>query len=374
MKKPGRIRAIGRGLRRGTAFLLALLGVWMAGAASGLPHGLEWLGGGAKAALSAPAARGDPVPWWQRVLLGESALVSQWASGTGPLLSLSQKPAASPEEASEEQDLEAVTPDKIQEKTISGGGTGYVNAQGVSLFNRTSKTVDLEAVAQGGSSLAFGKAEDGPQILIMHTHGTESYARDGTEPYTETGTARTTDTNYNMIRVGDEIARIFTEMGLNVVHDKTLYDYPAYNGAYDRSRAGIEAMLAQYPTIQMVLDVHRDALVGSDGTIYKPVLQIDGVKTAQVMLVVGSDDAGAQFPDWPEHLALAMGLQQQMNALWPGLARPITLRTARFNQQLTKGSLLVEVGGHGNTLEEALAGARLFARVAGKTLLERVAR
>ncbi|MDY3015265.1 MAG: stage II sporulation protein P [Evtepia sp.] len=334
MKKPGRIRAIGRGLRRGTAFLLALLGVWMAGA----------------------------------------ALVSQWASGTGPLLSLSQKPAASPEEASEEQDLEAVTPDKIQEKTISGGGTGYVNAQGVSLFNRTSKTVDLEAVAQGGSSLAFGKAEDGPQILIMHTHGTESYARDGTEPYTETGTARTTDTNYNMIRVGDEIARIFTEMGLNVVHDKTLYDYPAYNGAYDRSRAGIEAMLAQYPTIQMVLDVHRDDLVGSDGTIYKPVLQIDGVKTAQVMLVVGSDDAGAQFPDWPEHLALAMGLQQQMNALWPGLARPITLRTARFNQQLTKGSLLVEVGGHGNTLEEALAGARLFARVAGKTLLERVAR
>lgn len=266
-----------------------------------------------------------------------------------------------------------MTPDKIQEKTISGSGSGYVNAQGISLFNRTEKTVDLEAVAKGGSSLSFQKAEAGPQVLIMHTHGTESYARDGTEPYTETGVARTTDTSYNIIRVGDEIARIFEEMGLNVIHDRELYDYPSYNDAYDKARAGIEAHLAQYPTIQMVLDVHRDALVGTDGTVYKPVLQIDGVKTAQVMLLVGTDDAGASFPDWGEHLALAMQIQQQMNSLWPGLARPITLRTARFNQQLTKGSLLVEVGGHGNSLEEALAGARLFARSAAKVLLERVA-
>lgn len=209
-------------------------------------------------------------------------------------------------------------------------------------------------------------------MLIMHTHSTEAYARDGTEPYTETATARTTDTSYNIIRVGDEIARIFEEMGLNVIHDTQLYDYPAYDGAYERSRAGVEAYLEQYPTIQMVLDIHRDALVDSDGTIYKPVIQIDGVKMAQVMLLVGSDDAGASFPDWPEHLALAMEIQQEMNSLWPGLARPITLRTARFNQQLTKGSLLVEVGSHGNTLEEALAGARLFARSAAKVLLERV--
>ena len=298
--------------------------------------------------------------------MGMAAVTAGQAQGEKP-------EETAPEEAEEEQNLQAVTPDKIQEKTISGSGSGYVNAQGISLFNRTEKTVDLEAVAKGGSSLSFQKAEAGPQVLIMHTHGTESYARDGTEPYTETGVARTTDTSYNIIRVGDEIARIFEEMGLNVIHDRELYDYPSYNDAYDKARAGIEAHLAQYPTIQMVLDVHRDALVGTDGTVYKPVLQIDGVKTAQVMLLVGTDDAGASFPDWGEHLALAMQIQQQMNSLWPGLARPITLRTARFNQQLTKGSLLVEVGGHGNSLEEALAGARLFARSAAKVLLERVA-
>ena len=161
-------------------------------------------------------------------------------------------------------------------------------------------------------------------------------------------------------------------MGLRVIHDTNLYDYPDYNGAYERSKAAAAQYLAQYPTLQMILDVHRDALVGADGTVYKPVLQIDGVKTAQVMLLVGSDDAGAVFPDWTEHMALAMELQQQMNSLWPGLARPITLRTARFNQQMTKGSLLVEVGSHGNTLDEALAGARLFARSAAKVLLTRV--
>lgn len=373
-KARGQVRRV---LRRSTACLLAIVGMGMAAVTAGLPQPVSWLGelGGIRTAMAAqPENEDGPLSLWQRLLLGDSALLAQWAAGTaGTAGETLEQPETSPEETEEEVDLEAVTPDKIQEKTLSGSGTGYINAQGVSLFNRTEKTVDLESVAQAGSSLTFQPAEAGPQVLIMHTHSTEAYARDGTEPYTETGTARTTDTSYNIIRVGDEIARIFEEMGLNVIHDTELYDYPAYDGAYERSRAGVEAYLAQYPTIQMVLDVHRDALVDSDGTIYKPMIQIDGVKMAQVMLLVGSDDAGASFPDWQEHLALAMEIQQEMNSLWPGLARPITLRTARFNQQLTKGSLLVEVGGHGNTLEEALAGARLFARSAAKVLLARVA-
>ena len=338
MKKQKARGQVRRFLRRSIACLLAIVGMGMAAVTAGLPQPLGWLGGlgGIQTAMAAQAPAGDgPVPFWQRLLLGDSALLAQWAAESAGQAQGEKPEETAPEEAEEEQNLQAVTPDKIQEKTISGSGSGYVNAQGISLFNRTEKTVDLEAVAKGGSSLSFQKAEAGPQVLIMHTHGTESYARDGTEPYTETGVARTTDTSYNIIRVGDEIARIFEEMGLNVIHDRELYDYPSYNDAYDKARAGIEAHLAQYPTIQMVLDVHRDALVGTDGTVYKPVLQ--------------------------------------MTSLWPGLARPITLRTARFNQQLTKGSLLVEVGGHGNSLEEALAGARLFARSAAKVLLERVA-
>lgn len=357
MKKRGSKQGPVRILRRSTACFLALLGVWMA---VGPVLGGQWV----PTATAGETQQEDrPVPFLQRLLLGESALFAQWADGRGGGEELS------PEEADEaqEQNLEAVTPDNIQERTITGG-TGYLNSGGIALFNRTEKTVDLEAVAAAGTSLSFGPAAEGPQVLIMHTHGTESFARDGTEPYTETGTAHTADTSYNIIRVGEEITRIFEEMGISVLHDTEIYDYPAYNGAYDRSKAGVQAILAEYPTIQMVLDIHRDALVGEDGTIYKPVVTVDGAKTAQVMLLVGTDDGGAEFPDWSEHLALAMEIQEQMNSLWPGLARPITLRSARFNQQLTKGSLLVEVGAHGNTLEEAIAGAQLFARAAGTVI------
>ncbi len=340
------------GARRALAVLLALGGVGMALAAAG-----------PEAAAAAVLPQRE-VPLLERMLLGESALLARWADGLAAEAAPPQAAEPVPaEDAAEEQQLTAVTPADIREKTITG----------TALFNRTQKAVDLAAVAAAGTPLRFAPAADGPQILIVHTHGTESFARDGTEPYTETGTAHTTDAGYSVIRLGDEIARIFGEMGLSVLHDTTLYDYPAYDGAYDRARAGIEAVLAEHPTVQMVLDVHRDALVGADGTVYKPVLEVDGVKTAQVMLLVGTDDAGAYFPDWTEHLALAMQLQRQMDALWPDLARPITLRTARFNQQLTKGSLLVEIGSHGNTLDEALAGARLFARATGQVLCGLVA-
>lgn len=341
------------GARRALAVLLALGGVGMALAAAG-----------PEAAAAAVLPQRE-VPLLERMLLGESALLARWADDLAPGAAppAAQADPVPAEDADEEQQLTAVTPADIREKTITG----------TALFNRTQKAVDLAAVAAAGTPLRFAPAADGPQILIVHTHGTESFARDGTEPYTETGTAHTTDAGYSVIRLGDEIARIFGEMGLSVLHDTTLYDYPSYNGAYDRARAGIEAVLAEHPTVQMVLDVHRDALVGADGTVYKPVLEVDGVKTAQVMLLVGTDDAGAYFPDWTEHLALAMQIQRQMDALWPDLARPITLRTARFNQQLTKGSLLVEIGSHGNTLDEALAGARLFARATGQVLCGLVA-
>ena len=239
-KARGQVR---RFFRRGIACLLALTGVAMAAVNAGVP--LDWLGNlaaipTASAAQETPSSD-EPVPLLQRLLLGDSALLAQWASGAGDTA-----PQAHPEEGEAEAELQQVSPDQIQEKTISGGGTGYVNAQGISLFNRTSKTVDLEAVAQSGSSLTFQPAEAGPQVLIVHTHATEAYAQDSQNPYAETGVARTTDTNYNIIRVGDEIARIFQEMGIAVIHDKTLHDSPSYNDAYDRRPAADSR--SQYPS------------------------------------------------------------------------------------------------------------------------------
>ena len=164
------------------------------------------------------------------------------------------------------------------------------------------------------------------------------------------------------------MAHVFRQNGFQVVHDTNLYDYPAYSGAYDRSHAAVEGWLEQYPTIQVILDVHRDALVGTDGSIYKLVSQENGEKVAQVMLVVGTDAGGADHPNWADNLALAIRVQKELVSDYVSLARPIVLRSSSYNQQLSPGSLLVEVGGHGNTLSEALAGARLFAESLSQVL------
>lgn len=360
-------------LRRIAACLLAVLGLWMLTLTTPTGWLSQW-GGNARLVTAAlatsiplrTAGGGDAAsPGWDRLLLGESALLSGWNR---------ESPSASGDTASREAEPEPSLPNTGSEGIVErffqpNSSEVYAQAGGVYILNRTSKTLDVAALASAPLNIHLPQ-EGGPEILIMHTHGSEAYAQEGADVYQETDTARTTDTQYNIIRVGDEIERIFTEMGLSVIHDRTLYDYPSYNGAYERSRKAVEQYLRDYPSIQIVLDIHRDALVGEDGTVYKAVTEIDGVKTAQVLMVMGSDDGGLPHPNWDKNLSLSMRIQHRMNTLWPGLSRPTILRSSRFNQQLSQGSILVEVGSHGNTLQEALAGARNFARAAGQVFLE----
>ena len=172
-----------------------------------------------------------------------------------------------------------------------------------------------------------------------------------------------------MIRVGEEMKEVFESHGLKVLHDTSLYDYPSYTGSYERSLEGVRNYLERYPSIKLVLDVHRDALIADNGDIYKAVTTVDGEKVAQVMMVIGSDDGGLDHPRWQENLALAIRVQRKLLDIDPSLPRPITLRSSRFNQQATNGSLLVEIGCHGNTLQEAIAGAKLYAQAASEVFL-----
>ena len=201
-----------------------------------------------------------------------------------------------------------------------------------------------------------------PQILILHTHGSEAYTPAGDADIVWSGNYRTTDSRYNVVAVGDAMAEVFAEAGISVLHDRTLYDYPSYNEAYDRSLAAIQSYLAQYPSIQFILDIHRDAIEDGEGNQYKVVSTIDGVGTsAQMTLVVGSDGSGLSHPNWMENLKLAVALQQDILTEYPTLMRPILLRNSRYNQHATTGSLLVEVGAAGNSPEEAALAGRLFA-------------
>lgn len=218
-------------------------------------------------------------------------------------------------------------------------------------------------------SLTLAPAEDGPQILILHTHATEAYTMADGDDYEETDPTRTTDEHYNVIRVGEEMQTVFESMGLSVIHDKTTYDYPGYSGSYARSLAGAQEYLDKYPTIQVVLDVHRDAIIDKKGKTYSKTTTLNGEETAQVMLVVGSNESGLKHPYWKRNFTLALKLQKAMLEVDRSFPRPINLRAQRFNQHLRTGSVLVEVGTSGNTLRQALAGARRFARAAGGVYL-----
>jgi stage II sporulation protein P len=379
-------------LRRGTALFFATLVLWgltlttNTSAAANRFHALAASPAFVETVLrtelgdvsSAPSLV-DGMEQWQRLILSQSPTLlageDQVAARLGGQADTEpEQPAASPSTEPDDPDDPQQLPEtdassKVVSRTLlPTDSSAYSTSGDIYIQNRPGLDLDVAALAAAPVTLEL--PDEGPEILIMHTHGTEAYTPDGDDQYTPSGDSRTTDLNYSVVRVGDEMERIFTEMGLRVVHDRTLYDYPEYNGCYDRSMAAVEQYLTQYPSIRVVLDVHRDALIGSDGTVYKPVTTINGAQCAQIMLVMGSDAAGLAHPNWRKNLSLAIHVQEECNTLWPTLARPISLGSHRYNQQLSAGSMLVEVGSNGNTLQEALASARYFARAVGVVLLK----
>jgi len=215
-------------------------------------------------------------------------------------------------------------------------------------------------------SLAFEVNSSGPQVLIMHTHTTESFAE---ETYVKGAPDRNLDETKNMIAVGNAMAEIFEANGIKVIHDKTVHDYPSYNSAYQSAAATINKNLQQYKSIKVVLDVHRDGITREDGTKVKLVTDLNGEATAQIMLVVGTD-VNLEHKNWQENFKFASKIQAKAIEMYPSLMRPIDLRKERFNEQLTLGSLIVEVGSNGNTMEEAKRGGRKIAEVISKVLKE----
>ena len=240
-----------------------------------------------------------------------------------------------------------------------------VDAAGYTVFGRTyiSNSTEYELTAQDlQAEFAAELTAEAPQILILHTHGSEAYTPAEDEGIVWSGEYRTTDSRYNVVRVGDEMAEVFGAAGISVLHDRTLYDYPSYAGAYDRSLEAIRSYLTRYPSIRFILDVHRDAVADGEGNQYKVVSEIEGVGTAaQLTLVVGSDGSGLTHPDWRENLRLAAAIQSEVLAEYPSLMRPVLLRNSRYNQHATTGSLLLEAGAAGNSPEEAALAGRLFA-------------
>ena len=369
-----------RVLRRSTALALAATAAWVTVRTADATHAQEAMQALSQdTALAISLLRSQlpaaPVPdaptGWQRLVLAQSpALRASFGDATA-ILQAAEPSSQPPTDPADEDLSEPPLPDTDIENTnviprtmVPSATQSYLRTGDIYIANRADKQPDVAALASAPVHITLS---DGPQVLILHSHGSEAYTPSGSDTYEESDPYRTTDCNYNVVRVGEEMARVFREQGFEVLHDTTLYDYPSYNEAYDRSLAAAKRWLDQYPSIQVVLDVHRDALVAEDGTIYKAVSTEDREQAAQVMLVVGTDGTG-KHPLWQENLTFAMRVQQQLLDDHETLARPMVLRASRYNQHLSVGSVLVEVGTHGNTLQEALLGARLFAQSTAKVL------
>ena len=200
-----------------------------------------------------------------------------------------------------------------------------------------------------------------PTVLILHTHGCEAYTPESGQTYAPSGNFRTRDSDHNMVAIGRLLKNRLEAAGIIAIHDETLHDDPSYNAAYGSARESAEKYLAMYPTIQLVLDLHRDAATYADGSQYTTSVTVDGEKIAQLMLVMGTDSTGLHYPNWQENLSVALKMLAQLEKMAPGITRTTTLRTSRYNQDLHSAMLLVEVGSAGNTLHQAKAAAELLA-------------
>lgn len=206
-----------------------------------------------------------------------------------------------------------------------------------------------------------------PQVLIIHTHGSEAYTQTRGDNYVESDPYRTEDKSHNVIKVGDVLTQVFEDKGIGVIHDRELYDSPSYAGSYTRSGNAVEEYLRKYPSIAVVIDLHRDA-IGSGDTVYKTRAEPALGNCAQVMLLVGTGENGLYHPNWKENMKLALLIQQAMEEKYPSLARPLAVKSERYNQHLSTGAMIVEVGSTGNSLLEAVTAISLFGDAAGDVL------
>lgn len=202
-------------------------------------------------------------------------------------------------------------------------------------------------------------------IMIFHTHTCESYTSSPGFEYTPTGNYRTTDLNFNVVRVGTELEKQLKSYNYNVIHDVTYHDYPAYNGSYDRSLTTVSNLLSQNPNTDVIFDIHRDAIGDYS---YAPKVKIGDEYVAQLMFVIGTDGGGLEHPNWLQNLKFAVKIQEKANELYPGLFKSIVLRNTRYNQHLAKGASIIEVGSTGNTMDECLNSMKYLAKVLSEVL------
>ena len=325
----------------------------------------KWISIGVAAALLLVLSWKVWMPWAIEGVLREQRGISfrQWKvlllQAADPALRGIGLYMAEPPEEAEEHFLYFVPPQEepqgedeaVKAANLSALSGIYTQYNGTAVANAT----DYGITELLDRAVSMPKFEAGkPAVLIYHTHTTECYRNNQ-------GISNTRDEALNVVAVGEAIKRVFEEAGYPTIHIKDVFNQPDFSGAYTHSRAAVEKVLKENPSIKVVLDVHRDA-ISSNGVDYYPVTSVNGREAAQVMLVCGTDSKGLSHPNWRQNFTYALQLSRRMGTLYGEISRPVNLRRDRFNTHFTPYTLLLEVGSSANTLEQAIYGGELTAK------------
>lgn len=252
---------------------------------------------------------------------------------------------------------------KISTETIGYGGANLA-LENLHISNNTGLKVDLKKQLKTAPDISFASKSDKttPQVLILHTHATECYYERPAAAYSKSWAIKSRDNSKNMISVGNVFAQTLEKAGIGVIHDTTQYDRNEYSGSYERCRTATEKMLKKYPSICVVLDLHRDSITYDNGTKLRPVTQINGKTAAQIMICTGSNSGRVtDYDNWLSNFRFACRLQRACETKYKNLARPMYFVSKKYNHDLCSGSLLIEIGSEANALDEAKYSAELCA-------------
>ena len=290
-----------------------------------------------------------------RLFAGELAAVAETEGAAIEAIRLSPETADTPP-AETEPAAEA----PAEPKTYPVESADMSCADVLAIANETGYSPDVAAIASAQASAFATPPRGEPTVLVIHTHSTEAYLPEGTKRYGDDTSFSSLDPRENMIAVGDALCLALGELGIRCVHCTENFDAESFIHSYEKSAEAVGRYIAKDPSIRYVLDVHRDAIFRADGTLLAP-RTADGA--AQIMIVCGTDEMGADFPDWRDNLAFAFAIRSAAWEKYPDLMRNVNLRGASFNEQLAERYLLVEIGSAGNTLAEAKLAAERFAEV-----------
>ena len=344
--------------------------------------------------LRGTAAGHQTEEWLTQLLAGSFVGVSEQESSTSNRPVVEPRPEATASSESKKEHLDpavsetapaepapSLTPEMLYAYDASVVPTGMIPIVPMDLslisygetfcYNDTGYDLSKKMTSSDDVSVPTAASAGEVSVLILHTHATEGYSDEGALWYDPaTPLARAEDPDTGVIAVGEAIAKYLNAKGIVTVHSTVLHDAESYKDSYSRSAQTVQSYLKQYPSIRLVIDVHRDSILSSKDQLIRPVTVVNGEAVAQVMCVVGSNAAGGSYNRWQDNFALALCLRDRLNGLYGNLSRPVYVKKSTYNQQYAPASLLLEIGSSGNTKEEALRAGLLVAEQIAQMMSE----